>query len=664
MSATQLEAFTYQGYLAANPPTPEEIAQGEFLRVAQAWGSVPAYLNTKSTVFFWTALCVSRRPYDGAPAKVAGPKGAFCQTKEVNRGQVVLGEDACVWFVTEFRLSIPYYVRSFTVKSGALSVGVSFEARNRAIFAGWGKVCNAAGDEEGYARWSQAHRAANAAEVPPECGPLMSIVTPAYQTPPAFLRELLDSVVAQTYARWELVVVNASPEDAAMQAVLDEYTHECRIKVVPVAENLGIAGNTNVGINAATGDYVSFLDHDDLIEPNALAAMVAAIAAYGGPVDLLYCDEDSINEDGRYLLPLFKPDFNRDLEYSNNYIVHMLTVSRYALERTQRSGKEMDGSQDYDMTLKALEVARGVVHVPKVLYHWRIHSASTNANPDAKPYVVQSSIRALQGHFARCGIEAQVSKDPAPFTYRSVFGGVSQGVASPEDDVRLDAGYWALSAAGNLVYLGASGGFDAAGFAGALDACREEILVVVQQAVALSRSSVLALAGYFARPEVFAVSPQVVREDGLLDYAGMVVCPNGHLLRMGRLLPQMDRGYIGRTNHPYDALVVNPELCALRVGAARTMPPTQAYDGGLEYVLADVFAQAWQAGLLNVYTPVAVARLVQPRSMMVPCAQQDSPEARQLFLQQWGSVLVGGADPTHTPHLDPCSPYYRLPEQE
>lgn len=152
--------------------------------------------------------------------------------------------------------------------------------------------------------------------------PLINIVVPLFHTPASYARAMLDSVLAQSYRTWELVLVNASPEDEALARVLAEYTDE-RIRVIPMDENLGIAGNTNAGIRACTGDYIAFLDHDDTLDPLALHMYVRALNEHP-ETDLFYCDEDNFRETlaDRYA-PIFKPDFNIDLLYSHNYVEHL-----------------------------------------------------------------------------------------------------------------------------------------------------------------------------------------------------------------------------------------------------------------------------------------------------------------------------------------------------
>lgn len=239
--------------------------------------------------------------------------------------------------------------------------------------------------------------------------PLFSVIVPLFNTPLPYLKDMLDSVLAQTYAKWELILVNASPANQGMLDVLKSY-EDSRIKTVVVEKNLGIAGNTNIGIKHAAGDYIAFFDHDDVLDKNALLEYANAVNECSD-VDLLYCDEDNFEEDvAKSHSPLFKPDLNLDLLYSHNYVVHMLTVSRRVIQAVELSPDYVSGAQDYDLTLKAWEVARAVRHIPSILYHWRIHSGSTNGGVmDSKPYAIEAGRRALEDHFQRRGVRCNVS---------------------------------------------------------------------------------------------------------------------------------------------------------------------------------------------------------------------------------------------------------------
>lgn len=264
-----------------------------------------------------------------------------------------------------------------------------------------------------------------------------SIVVPLFKTPFDFFNEMVSSVKNQSYGLWELILVNASPEDLDLsECVKKEAKKDPRIKVVTLEENLGITLNTNEGVNAASGDFICFFDHDDILEQDLLFEYARAIES-NPEIDLLYCDEDKLLEDGFYSQPFFKPDFSIDLLRNNNYICHMLTVRKSVLDALPKAGAEFDGAQDHNLTLKVSEIARQIYHVPKVLYHWRMSANSTAADADSKPYATIAGIKAVSEHLERCGIKAKVEQSRRPFTYKityAVTGGPLVSIIIPSKD--------------------------------------------------------------------------------------------------------------------------------------------------------------------------------------------------------------------------------------
>ena len=243
-----------------------------------------------------------------------------------------------------------------------------------------------------------------------------SIAVPLYKTPERYLREMIASVQAQTYPHWELCLANGSPEDETLGKLLAEYAAvDARIRVTHLTENAGIAGNTNAALAMATGAYVGLLDHDDLLEPDALFQVMCALdeaRKKKQPLpELLYTDEDKVSRDGsEYFQPNLKPDFDPDLLRSNNYICHFLVVARVLLERTGGFDSRYDGAQDYDFILRCTEKADGICHIPKVLYHWRTHAQSTADNPISKQYAYDAGARAIEAHLKRVGLAGTVER--------------------------------------------------------------------------------------------------------------------------------------------------------------------------------------------------------------------------------------------------------------
>ena len=239
--------------------------------------------------------------------------------------------------------------------------------------------------------------------------PLISILVPTYNTPEVFLKQMIESVESQTYDNWELCIADATPQndevDSVVKTVITDYD-DVRIKYLHLDENLGIAENTNHALNMATGDYIGLLDHDDLLEPDALFEVVNVIL---DGADIIYTDEDKVLEDlSEYYAPHFKPDFSIDLLRSNNYITHFTVVKKSLVGKIGGFDPEFDGAQDYDFILRCVEKANKIVHIPKILYHWRMHEGSTAANQESKRYAFDAGVKAVQSHLDRTGVDGIV----------------------------------------------------------------------------------------------------------------------------------------------------------------------------------------------------------------------------------------------------------------
>lgn len=252
--------------------------------------------------------------------------------------------------------------------------------------------------------------------------PLISIVVPCYQTPEKYLLEMMDSVRAQTYGNWQLCLMDATPTEEVgrlIRSYCKKY-QEKRILYRHLEENLGISGNTNKGLEAAQGEWAGFLDHDDLLAPEALYE-VASLINREPETEVIYSDEDQVEEERQGLKhkkPHFKPDFSPDLLCSNNYITHFLCVKNSVLQQAGGFREEFDGAQDYDFILRCTEIARKTGHIPKVLYHWRVHSNSTADNPLSKTYAYEAGQRAVQEHLARTGRKGKAAQLPHFGFYR------------------------------------------------------------------------------------------------------------------------------------------------------------------------------------------------------------------------------------------------------
>ena len=257
--------------------------------------------------------------------------------------------------------------------------------------------------------------------------PLVSIVVPAYETPSDYLRGLLDSVVAQSYPNWELCIADGSRTDAVERVAAEYAAKDHRIRWQSLAENGGISGNTNSGFAMAKGDYIALMDHDDLLGANALYEMIRCLNKRFSdderPYAMIYSDEDKINHDATvHSRPHFKPDFNPEFLNHNNYFCHFLMFSAALLKRTQGLDSQYDGAQDYDFVLRCVDAGAVVRHVPKILYHWRIHEGSTAGNSEDKAYAFDNGCRAIEAHLARCHVTGRADVTPNLGVYHVEYG--------------------------------------------------------------------------------------------------------------------------------------------------------------------------------------------------------------------------------------------------
>lgn len=246
--------------------------------------------------------------------------------------------------------------------------------------------------------------------------PKISILVPMYNTPINFFTELVEYLINQTYSNWELCLADGSPErnkDIEKICKKDE-----RIKYNYTGKNLGISGNTNEALKMATGDYIALLDHDDLLPVNSLFEVVKAINE-DPSIEFIYTDEDKITTmDKPRFDPHFKPDFAIDTLRSNNYICHFSVFRKDLMEKLGGERSKYDGAQDYDIIIRMAEIAKNIKHIPKILYHWRVHELSTaKAGGDAKPYAFEAGIPVLEDHLKRVGLEGTVKHGATLGTY-------------------------------------------------------------------------------------------------------------------------------------------------------------------------------------------------------------------------------------------------------
>ncbi len=231
---------------------------------------------------------------------------------------------------------------------------------------------------------------------PPTSGPLISILVPVYNPEEFFLHDLIRSVLSQTYTHWELCLTDDAADQSLVREVLEKYTRQdTRIRSFSADTNEGIAAATNRALSESRGELVAFVDHDDLLSPHALAEVVHTFAAHP-QCDVVYSDEDKVDAQGRRGEVTRKPAWSPSYFSSFMYVGHLTVYRRALVDQVGGFRSEMDGSQDYDLLLRAAPLARDIVHIPKVLYHWRVHPGSVASHQGSKSYAYER---------ARCSLE-------------------------------------------------------------------------------------------------------------------------------------------------------------------------------------------------------------------------------------------------------------------
>lgn len=240
--------------------------------------------------------------------------------------------------------------------------------------------------------------------------PLISVVMPVFNAPSCFLVEAIESVISQIYPNWELCIVNDASTEDHVQKTLNSYADkDSRIKVVENLENKHISFTSNIGIEMAKGEFVALLDHDDLLRPHSLLR-VAQVINESPSALIIYSDEDKIDSEGNRSQPYFKPDWNPDLLYSQNFLCHFLVIKKELILEIGGFRLGYEGSQDWDLVLRATEKVKSnnIIHISEILYHWRIHESSVSMSLNAKNYAVSAAESALQDFARNSKIDADV----------------------------------------------------------------------------------------------------------------------------------------------------------------------------------------------------------------------------------------------------------------
>ena len=530
--------------------------------------------------------------------------------------------------------------------------------------------------------------------------PKISVVVPAYRTPEIFLRQMIESLEKQSYENWELVIGNASPEDETMARILKEYTgKDPRVKNVPIPENIGIAENTNAALAAAAGNFVGFMDHDDLLAPDALFEI--AIRLEKDPsIDAFYTDEDKVRTDlSEYFQPHFKPDFNLDLLRANNYICHFCVIRKSLIEEVGGLRSEFDGAQDYDLVFRCVEKTI-TAHVPRILYHWRVHQVSTADNPISKTYAFEAGQRAIEAHLLRCGEHAEVLPELDRGFYRVRYkmqGNPKISILIPNKDHIKDLekclesisrsdyknyeiiiiennsekaetfAYYKTIESDHIRILRWDGPFNYSAINNyAVSETDGEYLVLLNNDTeVIGKDWLEEMLANCQRKEVGIVGAKLYYPGGQVQHAGVIVGIRGIAGNMFRGLPKGYSGYLHKASTQQDLSAVT---------AACMMVKRSVYEevGGFEERLAVAFndidfcLKVRRCGYLVVYDPYVELYHYESRSR----GAEDNEEKIRRYQceidyvrRTWSEIMEKG-DPMYNPNLTLVKCDYSLREKE
>ena len=522
-----------------------------------------------------------------------------------------------------------------------------------------------------------------------------SILVPLYNTPERFLREMIESVTAQTYGKWELCLADGSDDaHAFVGRICQEYRQkDSRIKYQKLAKNEGISGNTNECYKMATGNYIALFDHDDLLHPCVLFAYMQAICEKDA--DYIYCDEATFKGNSiNHMITLhFKPDFAPDNLLANNYICHFSVFSRELLESGELFRSQFDGSQDHDMILRLTAKAKHIVHVPRILYYWRSHKGSVASSIDAKTYAIDAAKGAVADHLTKLGyrnfeIESTrafatifrikyeltsrplvsiiiPNKDHVDDLSRCVESIINLStydnyeiviVENNSETAEIRTYYEEISRHPRVQVVEYKGDFNYSKINnfGVQYAKGEYLLLLNNDTEVINPDWMEELLMYAMRKDVGVVGAKLYYPDKTIQHAGIVIGLGAHRTagHTHYRIPEANVGYMGRLCYAQDVTAVT---------GACMMVSKSLYEelGGLDesFTVAlndvDFCLRVREKGLLNIFTPFAELYHYESKSR-----GSDKKDERALRYQQesdrfrvkWADALAKG-DPYYNPNF-------------
>ena len=503
--------------------------------------------------------------------------------------------------------------------------------------------------------------------------PLISILTPVFDTPVPWLREAVDSVLTQVYENWELLLIDdGSTANDLVGALPGVAARDRRIRLVRLENHQGISAALNKGLDLANGEWVTFLDHDDVLELDALFQNVRLLQENPG-VDLIYSDEDKLTEAG-FDSPILKPDWSPDFFLSCNYLCHMIFLRRGLVREVGGFQSQFDGSQDYDLLLRVSERTNRIHHIPRVLYHWRRSENSSASDVRQKPGQLEASWRAIEAHLKRRGEQAHVAVDwrtHAFYVRRELSDAKKISIVIPSfrgpellercvESVVSSTNYpnyeivivqvgerdkiakAATDFSHRVLFLADAVNESAAKNYAVTQTDSPWLLFLDDNVEAVDPDWLTIMAEHVQRPETGAVGPRLINPDGTIEHAGLVLGVNGIAQSAFRGFPADHPGVNRQLQMTRNYSAVAGSCLLMR---REVFQQIGGFDEKLSGVLAsvDLCLKTRRAGYLIVYTPLAKL-----------CWSPSPPEevaagAEAVMRQRWSDVLE--RDPYYNPNL-------------
>jgi GT2 family glycosyltransferase len=542
-----------------------------------------------------------------------------------------------------------------------------------------------------YQRWFEEHRASTTdlASMRHEVRafalqPLISILTPVFDTPVPWLREAVESVLAQVYENWELLLIDDGSMDSDLLRALPRLAaNDRRIRLVRLDGHQGISAALNRGVELATGEWVTFLDHDDVLEADALFQNVKLLQE-NPELDLVYSDEDKLTDQG-FDLPILKPDWSPDFFLSSNYLCHMIFLRRDLIRAVGGFESEFDGSQDYDLLLRVSERTNRIHHIPRVLYHWRRSENSSASDVRQKPGQLEASWRAIEAHLKRRGEQAHVAVDWRTHTFyvrrelreprkisviipsfrgsrplKRCLESLASRTSYPNyETIIVQTGQSdkisenAADSSHRVLHVeGAANDSVAKNYAVA-HTDSAWLLFLDENVEAIGPDWLTIMAEYLQRPETGAVGARLVNSDDTIEHAGIVLGVNGIAQSAFRGFPAEDPGVNRQLQMTRNYSAVSGACLLVR---REVFQQIGGFDEQLSGVLGDVdlCLKMRDAGYLIVYTPLAKLRWSPSPSELI------DPSSELIIRQRWSGVLE--RDPYYNPNLSRDSADFSLGE--